>query len=243
MTFALLALLVTQGSSFAYLRKATLTASVDTFDTFTSEPGGRPQDGSGRYVVRTVRAGSRGRWELVDSWYDSTGHETARQATRTAPRALFTELAAVRADVDSAAMLVSSDHVTAWVVPAGQSPRFYDGDASGERYDLSLVAAAIARARAAIGTTFRYSAYSLYGASPLETRIDSVRIARRDTLSRGPTRLPVIMLERSNGGRIWVDERTGTEVASRGNAGPGRWWWHIRRGFTPPKSQSHSVAP
>lgn len=235
MTLALLALLVSQGSSFTYLRKATLTASVDTFDTFTSEPGGRPQGGSGRYVVRTIRSVPGARWELIDAWYDSTGHETARQSTRTAPRALFTELATVHADVDSAVMLVSSDHVTAWVVPAGQSPRFYDGDASGERYDLTLVATAIARTRAAIGATFRYSTYSLYGASPVDTRIDSVRIARRDTLSRGAARLPVVVLERSNGGKIWVDERTGTEVASRGNAGPGRWWWHIRRGVTPPR--------
>lgn len=229
--------LLTQTDSLGYLRRATLTggASVDTFDTFTSEVGGVPQRGSGAYVIRTIRAGSAGRWELVDSWYDTTGHETARQATRTAPRGLLTELATVRADVDSAAMLVSQDHVTAWVVPSQSAPRFYDGDASGERYDLTFVIAAIAKTRAAAGTTFRYPGYSLYGSSPVATRTDSIRIARRDTLADGVRRIPVVVLERPSGGLTWVDEQTGREVASRGNAGPGRWWWHVRRGVSAPK--------
>jgi hypothetical protein len=227
--------LLLQSDSLGYLRRATPTASVDTFDTFTSAPNGPLQRGSGATVVRTVRAGARGRWELIDTWYDSTGHETARQATRTAPRALMTELATVHADVDSAAMLVASDHVTAWVVPAGQPPRCFDGDARGERYDLTFVIAAIARRHAAVGTTFRFPGYTLYGGSPLETRIDSLVVARRDTLLRGATRVPVVVLQRPSGGLVWVDEATGTELASRGNAGPGRWWWHVQRGVAPPR--------
>ena len=216
-----------------YLRSGSVTPAVDTFDIFTTE-GGTAQRGAGGYVVRAIRMVRGGRWELVDTWYDSTGKETARQATRTASQRLMTELATVRANVDSASMLVSSNHVTAWVVPAGQPPRFFDGDAVGERYDLTLVGAAVAKTHAAAGTTFRFPGYDLYGASPVGSSIDSIRLVRRDTLARGATRLPVVVLQRSNGNLIWVDEASGAEVAARGNAGPGRWWWHIRRGVTPP---------
>jgi len=41
----------------------------------------------------------------------------------------------------------------------------------------------------------------------------------------------VLVIERNSGTRFWVDASTGTQVAARGNAGPQRWWWHIRRGF------------
>ncbi|HEY7195275.1 MAG TPA: hypothetical protein VH439_16150 [Gemmatimonadales bacterium] len=227
-------LLLMQIDSLSSLRNAKLTESVDTFDTFTSEVDGRPQPGRRVYVVRTLGADHAGRWELVDAWYDSTGHMTARQATRTAPRALRTELVTVRADDDSASMLVSPDHVTAWVVPSGGAARFYDGDADGERYDLTLVIAAIAKRHPAVGSTFRFPAYTLYGTSPIATQIDSIRVVRRDTLTSGSRRIAVVVLQRPSGGLVWVDETTGSEVASRGNAGPGRWWWHIKRGVAAP---------
>lgn len=234
MICALLFGLMLQTDSLEFLRSAKLTASVDTFDTFTSEVDGRPQIGGRVYVVRTLRADQAERWELVDAWYDSIGHLTARQAVRTAPRGLSTELATTRADVDSASMLLSRDHGTAWVVPSGGSPRFYDGDVTGERFDLTLVIAAIAKTHPILGTTFRFPSYSLYGTAPLASRIDSIRVVRRDTLMSGARRIPVVVLQRPSGGLVWVDEATGTEVASRGNAGPGRWWWHIRRGVTAP---------
>ncbi|HKA58670.1 MAG TPA: hypothetical protein VKD28_08650 [Gemmatimonadales bacterium] len=219
-----------------YLRSTSLTPTVDTIDTFTSEIGGAPQRGSGTYVIHVIRFARGGRWEIVDNWYDSTGHETARQATLTAPRRLMTELETVRADGDSASMLITRDHVTAWVVPsgAGATPRLYDGTAVGERYTGAAVAAAVAKTRGAIGSTFRYPAYTLFGGSPVASRVDSIRIVGRDTLHRGATSLPVVVVQRSNGGQLWMDETTGNEVASRGNAGPGRWWWHVRRGVTPP---------
>ena len=218
-----------------YLRGASLTLALDTLDTFTSEPGGGSpfQRGSGAYVVHTIRFARGGRWEIVDTWYDSAGHETARQSTLTAQRRLMTELETVRANVDSASMLVSRDHVTAWVVPAGKNPELYDGAAAGERYTFAAVISAVAQTGGAIGRTFRYPAYSLYGGAPVATRVDSIRIVARDTLYRGATPLAVVVLQRSNGGLVWADETTGSEVASRGNAGPGRWWWHIRRGISP----------
>jgi len=86
----------------------------------------------------------------------------------------------------------------------------------------------------AAGSVFQFPGYSLYGVSPVQTRVDSMRVVRRDTLYRGQMALPVLVLEGRGGGQVWVDETTGAEVLSRGNAGPGRWWWHIRRGVTPP---------
>jgi hypothetical protein len=219
-----------------YLRTATLTAWRDTLDTYESsrERGGPIVRGAGAYVVRVIRQVRGQRWELVDTWYDSTGQETARQYARTASGALTTELETVRATRDSASMLVTTDRVTAWVVPAGAAPRLYDSAAIGERYQPLVVAAAIAKTHPAAGRVFLFPAYSLYGASPVQTRVDSLRVVRRDTLYRGQVALPVLVLERSGGGQIWVDETTGAEVLSRGNAGPARWWWHIRRGVRPP---------
>lgn len=220
-----------------YLRSATLTAVRDTFDNYESprDGGGPIVRGAKSYVVRVIRPVRGQRWELVDNWYDSTGHETARQYARTASAALWTELETSRAPTDSASMLVTADRVTAWVVPQGSPPRLYDSAAIGERYDLVVVASAIAKTRPAAGSAFLFPAYTLYGGSPVQTRVDSLRVGRRDTLYAGQVALPVVVLERSDGRQMWVDETTGAEVLSRGNAGPARWWWHIRRGVTPPR--------
>lgn len=219
-----------------YLRTATLTALRDTLDTYESPRDGGPiAPGAKHYVVRVIRQVGARRWELSDTWYDSTGQESARQYARTASGALTIELETVRAPTDSASMLVTADRVTAWVVPQGSPPHLYDSAAIGERYDLVVVASAIAKTHPAAGSVFLYPAYTLYGVSPVETRVDSLRVVRRDTLYRGQVALPIVVLERSNGGQIWVDETTGAEVLSRGNAGPGKWWWHIRRGVTPPR--------
>jgi hypothetical protein len=75
---------------------------------------------------------------------------------------------------------------------------------------------------------------ALYGADPLAITIDTIRVVRRDTLYAGSTALPVIVLERRNGGQAWVDVTTGAQLLARGSAGPERWWWHIRRGVRPP---------
>ena len=216
-----------------YLRTATLTARVDTIDTYESAPNGPIERGAASYVIRVVRPVSGQRWELVDTWYDSAGHETARQYARTAPRSVATELETVHAPSDSAAMLVTSDRVTAWVVPQGGAPRLYDSAAVAERYHEIVVASAVARTHAAAGSVFLFTGYSLFG-GPLTIRVDSIRVVRRDTLYRGQVALPVVVLERSGGGQVWVDETTGGELLSRGSAGPDRWWWHIRRGVTPP---------
>ena len=60
--------------------------------------------------------------------------------------------------------------------------------------------------------------------------------------------LPVLVLGRRNGGQTWMDEATGTEVLSRGPAGPTRWWWHVRRashsrrpGLTPRRRSRRTV--
>jgi Tol biopolymer transport system component len=218
-----------------YLRTAAPTAGTDTMDTYESpRAGGQIQRGNGAWVVRSVRQVGGRRWETSDRWYDSTGRETARQSARTARGSLATETETVRATGDSASLLVTPDRVTAWVVPQGQPPRLFDGPAAGERYAGTLVAMAIAKSRPSIGTLFVAPSAVLYGPNPIETRVDSIRVVRRDTLFRGSAPLPVLVLERSSGTQLWMDETTGAELLSRGNAGPGNWWWHIRRGVRPP---------
>jgi len=218
-----------------YLHSASLTPMQDTIDTYESTPNGPIVVGSRHYVVRVVRQIGPRRWEYVDTWYDSTGQQTARQYARTADGTTAIDLVVVRSPTDSASMLVARDRVTAWVVPAGSPPRLYDSAAISERYDAAVVASAIARTHPTVGSVFRYPAYTLYGGSPVPTRLDSLRVVRRDTLHRAQVVLPVVVLERGNSGQVWVDETTGAEVLSRGNAGPVRWWWHIRRGVTPPQ--------
>ncbi|MFI5311616.1 MAG: hypothetical protein ACHQQ3_10305 [Gemmatimonadales bacterium] len=219
-----------------YLRTATLTAGIDTLDTYESpRAGGRIARGNGAWVARVMRQLSGRRWEVTDTWYDSAGRETARQSVRTARASLATELETVRATGDSASLLVTSDRVTAWVVPQGKGPRLFDGPSTGERFSGVAVAMAIAKSKPSIGAVFVAPTAALYGTNPLETRVDTIRVVRRDTLFREQTPLPVLVLERNGGGQVWVEETTGVEVLSRGNAGPQSWWWHIRRGVRPPE--------
>ena len=218
-----------------YLRTATLTAGMDTVDTYESpRTGGQIRRGNGASVVRSLRQVAGRRWELSDTWLDSAGRVTARQGVRTGRASLATELETVRATGDSASLLVTGDRVTGWVVPQGRPPQLFDGVASDERFAGVVVAMAIAKAKPAIGAVFVAPVASLYGGNPLEIRVDSIRVVRRDTLFRGQGPVPVLVLERNSGGQVWVDETTGAELLARGNAGPERWWWHIRRGIRPP---------
>jgi hypothetical protein len=231
--------LVTGGAGagpLGYLRTATLTARTDTVDTYESARGsGQIRRGNGAWVIQSARQVGGRRWEVSSTWHDSTGRVTARQSVRTARGSLATELETVRATGDSASLLVTGDRVTGWVVPQGRPPRLIDAPAGGERYAGEIVAAAVAKANPAIGSVFLAPSGALYGTNPVELRVDSTRVARRDTLYRGSTPIPVIVLERATGTQAWVEERTGVEVLSRGNAGPERWWWHIRRGVRPPE--------
>lgn len=219
-----------------YLRTATLTAATDTIDTYESPRGGSQQirRGNGAWVIQAARQVGARRWEVSSTWYDSAGRVTARQSVRTARGSLATDLETVRATGDSASLLVTGDRVTGWVVPQGQAPRLIDAPSAGERYSAEIVAAAIAKANPAIGSVFLAPSGALYGANPVELRVDTTRVVRRDTLYRGGTPIPVFVLERQGGTQLWVEERTGIEVLARGNAGPERWWWHIRRGVRPP---------
>lgn len=218
-----------------YLRTARLTAGTDTLDTFESpRDSGSISRGKGAYVVHSIRQVGGRRWEVSDIWYDSAGEITARQITRTAPGSLATEVETVRATGDSASLLVTADRMAGWVVPRGQTPRLIDGAVTTAWFDGAVVAMAIAKSHPRAGAVFLAPQHSLYGANPGEIRVDSFRVVRRDTLHRGPTPLPVLVLGRSGGGEIWVDATSGAEVLSRGNAGPGKWWWHIRRGVSPP---------
>jgi hypothetical protein len=219
-----------------YLRTATLTPLVDTIDTYTSLKSGGPVTAGNRSsVVRTIRQTRGGRWEIVDTWYDSTGRQTAWQYARTPPGSLRTELELVRATTDSASLLISNDHVTGWVVPARQTPRLFDSAGVGERYAGIVIASAIARTHPPTGSVFLAPTYNLYGASPIPVRVDSTRVVLRDTLYQGARAIPVVVLERAGGTQLWMDEATGAEIMSRGNAGPERYWWHIRRGVRPPE--------
>jgi dipeptidyl aminopeptidase/acylaminoacyl peptidase len=221
-----------------YLRTATLTAGSDTLDTYTSTIGGRLERGNGAYLIRAVARTSNRRWELRDTWFDSSGSATARQYSRTAPGSLATELETVRAPGDSASLLISSDRVTAWVVPEGKPPALFDAPATGERYGGATILAAIAASRPAAGQVFVAPVYNLYGGNPVATRLDSMHVVRRDTLQQGAAPIAVLVIERPSGGQTWVEESTGREVAARGSAGPNGWWWHIRRGVQPPKAGS-----
>jgi Tol biopolymer transport system component len=212
-----------------YLRTAVLTASSDTFDTFTSLKTGGPRTAGGTSYVRAFRQIGAARWEVTDQWSDS-GRITTRQSVRTFDGTLATEIETVRADRDSASLLVSARHVTAWVVPEGQAPKLHDGEPAGDRYAGSMIIAAIAKSRPAISAVFQAPSAALYGNNPLLPVVDSITVVARDTLWRGTTALPVLVMQRHSGTRFWVDEATGVQVAARGNAGPERSWWHIRRG-------------
>ncbi len=222
-----------------YLRTATMSPVNDTIDTYVGPRGGAPQK-SAANLFRSIRQVCNGCWELSDTWYDSLGAVTAKQSTRTIRGSLATEREWVRATVDSAQLLVNGDHVTGWVVPQGQSPKLFDGARVEERYAEVFVNAAIAKSRPPIGAVFLHPTSNLYGPNPLESRTDSMRVARRDTLYRGPTPIPVIVLERVGGSMFWLDETTGAEVASRGSAGPERFWWHVKRGVKVPGSSGTS---
>ena len=230
--------LITGGAGagpLGYLRTARLTEATDTIDTYESPRGSQQlQRGNGAWVIQAARPVGARRWEVSTIWYDSAGRVTARQSVRTARGSLATELETVRATGDSASLLVTGDRVTGWVVPQGQPPHLIDAPSAGERYACDIVAAAITKANPAIGSVFLAPAGALYSANPVELRVDTTRVVRRDTLFRGSTPIPLIVLERQSGTLLWVEERTGIVVLARGNAGPERWWWHIRRGVRPP---------
>jgi dipeptidyl aminopeptidase/acylaminoacyl peptidase len=217
-----------------YLRTASLTAAADTFDTFTSAKTGGARVSGGSSYVRALRRIGAQRWELTDSWSDSSGRINTRQSLRTTAGTLATEIETVRADRDSASLLVSPNRVTAWVVPEGEAARLFDGPPSGERYSTTIVVAAIAKAKPTVGSTFTAPIVGLYSANPLVPLVDTFRVVTRDTVTHGGAPLPVLLIER-NATRFWVDETTGAQVAARGNAGPQRWWWHIRRGIQLPQ--------
>ena len=218
-----------------YLRTATLTASSDTLDTYTSPKTGGARTAGGSFYVRTLRRIGAQRWELVDSWADSSGRINTRQTMRTVDGTLATETETVRADRDSASLLVTRNRVTAWVVPEGASARLFDGPPAGERYSTTIVIAAIATSKPSIGSTYYAPVVGLYTANPLQPLVDSLRVVARDTVIRAGASLPVLIIERPGGTRYWVDESTGVQVAARGNAGPERWWWHIVRGVRLPE--------
>jgi dipeptidyl aminopeptidase/acylaminoacyl peptidase len=214
-----------------YLRAASLTAATDTFDTYTSPKTGGDRTSDGSHFVRIVRRIGAARWEIADHWADSSGRVNTRQGVRTGDGSLATEIETVRADRDSASLVVAPTRVTAWVVPEGEAPRLFDGPPAGERYAGAVVVAAVGKSKPAIGSLFLAPVAALYGTSPLIPTIDTIRVVARDSLMRGTQVVPVLVLERNSGTRIWVDEMTGSQVAARGNAGPARWWWHIRRGI------------
>jgi hypothetical protein len=213
-----------------YLRTAQLTAASDTFDTFTSlrTGGGRTPGDSFARVLRRIGAQ---RWELSDNWMDSSGRVQTRQTVRTGSGTLATEVETVRADRDSASLLVSPNRVTAWVVPEGASARLFDGPPAGERYASAIVVAAVAKTKPAIGAVFLAPSAGLFSTNPLVPVVDSIRVVARDTLESDGDRVPVVVLDRNAATRVWVDEATGSQVAARGNAGPQRYWWHVRRGI------------
>jgi Tol biopolymer transport system component len=229
--------LLTGGQSagpIGYLRTAQLTASVDTFDTYTTaKTGGGERAPGGAYVRNLRRVGAR-RWEISDNWLDSSGRTNTVQSVRTGEGTLATEIETVRADRDSAALLISPRRVTAWVVPEGEPAKLFDGTPAGDRYSATIVISAIARSKPAIGATFLAPIGALFGPNPLVPNVDTLRVIARETMLRSGAPITATVIERNSGTRFWVDQATGTQVAARGSAGPQRYWWHLRRGFNPP---------
>ncbi len=216
-----------------YLRVAALHPRVDTLDTFLSAHSGAIARDKGAYVVQAITQIGARRWEYTSVWSDSAGHVEATHMVRTLRGTVMTELETERATADSASMLVTGDHVTGWWVLDGKT-RLYDGSAAGERYAAPMIFAAIAGAKPRPGAMFVAPTTSSFSENLVPSRIDSIRVVRRDTLHRGTTPIPVLVLEKNNGAQTWVDD-AGAEVLSRGNAGPTQWWWHIRRGVRPPE--------
>lgn len=151
---------------------------------------------------------SDGRYRHARHQREPTRRDSARQAARQAAReaactttaSLATELGSARAIADSASLLVTVDRVTLWVVPGGTTPRLFDSASTGERFPDRFVEIAIACESPAIGA-----------------------------MNSSPP-LPALVLEHTNGARVWADETTGAALLSRGNAGPARWRWNIRCG-------------
>lgn len=217
-----------------YLRSAVPVSVADTFDTYLSSRTGEAiRRDRGAWFVRTVARIRVAQWVATDTWFDSTGVATARQARRTVRGSLATELEAVRAAGDSASLLVHEQWATGWVVPQGQGPRLIDGPVREERFAEAFVFAAIAQARPAAGRTFLVPTATLYGANPLVARVDSIQVVRVDTLRRGTGPVAVAVLRQPDGRQTWVDLVTGSVVVKRGNAGPQNWWWHVQRGVLP----------
>jgi hypothetical protein len=218
-----------------YLRTATLTASTDTLDTSTSLRTGGPRT-AGESYVRVVRRVGAARWELADQWLDSSGRTHTRQVVRTGDGTLATEIETVRAERDSASLLIAPTRITGWVVPQGGVARLLDGPPAGERYASAIVLSAIARSRPAEGAMFLAPTAGLFSANPLVPSVDTLRVVGRENIHVRGAPAVALVIERSSGTRFWVDESSGVQLAARGGAGPQRWWWHIRRGVQLPGS-------
>lgn len=217
-----------------WLRPSALTAGTDTLDTFTTTGDGRREPDDGAWYLRRIQPVGDGRWDYTDDWYDSSGTLTAHQFVRTARGSLATEIESARALGDSAALFVGADHVTGWVVPGHGAPvRLLESPRAIDRHSGVVVLMALARARPADGAVFTFTAANLYGATPLAPVTDTARVVRHDTLRGRSGTIPVLVVQRGTT-RYWIDAGTGALVAARGDAGPGRHWWHVRRGVEAP---------
>ena len=127
----------------AYLRNVSLTASVDTFDTWTSPRGGRATTkGNDAYLVKTFERVGSDRWQFTNAWKDSTHKVTALQRVLTARNSLAIQYQTVRADVDSATLYITPERVIGWVVPQNTPPRLIDGPFNGDRFADDMVVVA-----------------------------------------------------------------------------------------------------
>jgi hypothetical protein len=226
--------LANSASPLDYLARAELREATDTLDTYMSRQGEPIQGGGTHFIVRTVAPVGR-RWEMDDVWSDRTGANTTHQLAITGPGVLTTEMLRVRATTDSASLLITSDRVTGWVAPLGKPTMLVDGLPSSARHEIAVVLSAIARSPHAIGDAFVVPRYDLFGADPLQMRMDTLRVTRQTTLRRGASDAPVIVVKTTSGAEYWIDESTGRALAENGAAGPNATWWHIVRGVTPPQ--------
>jgi hypothetical protein len=204
---------------------------MDTWDRRSDQP--RRKDPAS--YIQALSHLPSGDWQIRREWRDSLGTVTSVGTTVLSARDLATRFDGDRAPTDSAAVLFAGTHATGWVVRQGEPPRLFDGDVDQAASQAGAVEVAFASQRPQVGDRLVAPVYSLYGAGPLTSRLDTLSATESVVLQAGPLRIPCVVITRTSGTRIWVETATGRIIARRGEAMGGRIvWWHVRRGVEPP---------
>ncbi len=213
---------------------AKLVEGIDTLDTYTREGTGPIARGR-EWIVRTVVREGPDAWVILTQWYDSTNAATALGTVRVRSADLSVRFDGVRDRRDSAAVLLTDAWASGWVVPAGETPRLFSGALDGPRYAGDAAVEGFASMSPPVGATLVVPTFALYGAGPLVTRADTLRVTDQAVLQDGPRAVRCLVISRGST-TAWVEAATGHMLVQRGSFGGGRFnWYHARRGVTPPQ--------